>query len=168
MKQTITLAILMLLTFTSVFAKDRTSKHTTVKNDWMSVTYGQPMKKGRVIFSETGLVPFGQIWRTGADEATEVTLTKDCMFAGHQLKAGTYTLITKPGKAEWTVILNSKLGQWGAYDYEKNIATNVIEGTAAVKQLDKVVETFTITLEKDAIVLSWDQTSVIIPVKSFN
>ena len=69
---------MMLFSLSSIFAKDKVSKHSTVKGDQMSITYGQPSKKGRVIFG--GLVPYGEVWRTGADEATEITLKKDCFF----------------------------------------------------------------------------------------
>lgn len=168
MKQTIALAFFMLLSITGLVAKERVSKHTTVKNNLMSVTYGQPSKKGRVIFADKGLVPFGQVWRTGADEATEITLNKGCMFAGRQVVAGTYTLFTIPGTNQWTIILNKKLGQWGAYDYEKNKDQNVLEGEAAVTKLDKPVEMFTIELTDGGMKLMWDQTSVFIPVKPFN
>lgn len=168
MKQAIALAFIMLMTITGVMAKERASKHTTVKNGLMSVTYGQPSKKGRVIFADKGLVPYGEVWRTGADEATEITVNKGSMFAGRQLKEGTYTLFTIPGKDKWTIILNSKLGQWGAYDYEKYKEQNVIEGEATVEHLDKPVETFTIELLQDGMRMSWDQTSVFIPVQPFN
>ncbi len=168
MKQIISLAFIMLLTITGSFAKDRVSKHTTVKNDLMKVTYGQPSKKGRVIFSKDGLAPFGQVWRTGADEATEITVNKDCMFAGVALKAGTYTLFTVPYHGEWKIILNSKLGQWGSFEYENVKNLDVLESTSLVKLLDQPVETFTITLQKDGFLMAWDQTSVFVTVKPTN
>lgn len=168
MKQITSLAFLMVFALTTVFAKDkdRVSKHTTVKGDYISVTYGQPSKKGRDIFG--GLVPFGQIWRTGADEATEVTLTRGCMFAGRQVMPGTYTLYTIPNTKEWTIILNSELKQWGAYNYDKIKDKNVVDGTAEVTTLKKSVETFTIDIVAEGIKMSWDKTSVLIPVVPFN
>lgn len=168
MKQITSLAFLMVFALTTVFAKDkdRVSKHTTVKGDYVSVTYGQPSKKGRDIFG--GLVPFGQIWRTGADEATEVTLTRGCMFAGRQVMPGTYTLYTIPNSKEWGIILNSELKQWGAYEYDKIKGSNVLEGTAEVTTLKKSVETFKIDVVAEGIKMSWDKTSVLIPVVPFN
>ena len=163
MKQISTLALMMLFAFTGAFAKDRVSKHSTVKGDIVSVTYGQPSKNGREIFG--GLVPFGQVWRTGADEATEITFTKGCMFAGRQVNPGTYTLFTIPGKDEWTIILNSELGQWGSFKYDEVKNKNVLNGTVAVGHLDKSVETFTIEVVKDGILMSWDKTSVFVEVK---
>lgn len=171
MKQIIALALLLFISIPATFAqkdKKRASAHETVKNNLMSVTYGRPSKKGREIFADKGLVPFGQVWRTGADEATEVKLNKGCMFAGRQVNAGTYTLFTVPGTKEWRIILNKKLGQWGAYDYEKVKDDNVLDGVAEVSKLDKPIETFTIELKEDGMYLKWDTTQVFIPVKPFN
>ena len=181
MKKITSLVLILLVAFTGVNAQNkskskskgtakeeqRASKHTTVSNDLISVTYGQPNKKGRVIFGEGGLVPFGQVWRTGADEATEITLKKGCMFAGRQVKAGTYTLFTTPFKGEWLIVLNSELGQWGAYGYDKVKDKNVLQSNALVETLPNEVETFTITPEKDGMRMSWDKTSVFIPIKPF-
>src|SRR5689334_20084655 len=78
------------------------SPHETVEGKDISVTYGRPYKKGRDIFG--GLEPYGKVWRTGADAATEVTFKKDGTFGGKPVKAGTYTLFTIPNEKEWTVI----------------------------------------------------------------
>ena len=94
----------------------------------IKVVYGQPSKKGRIIFGADGsssLEKYGKVWRTGANEATEVTFKTDVMFGDKMVKAGTYTLFTIPGEKEWSVLLNSTLGQWGAYDYEKVKGTDV-------------------------------------------
>jgi hypothetical protein len=162
MKQITSLAIILLFSITAVFAKDkeRVSSHTTAKGTFMSVTYGQPSMKGRAIFG--GLVPYGKVWRTGADEAAEITFTRGCMFAGRQVQAGTYTLFTVPGKKEWSIILNSQLGQWGAFEYEKNKDKNILDGTAPVTTLSKPVEQFTIEVKDNGINLSWEKTSVFI------
>ena len=69
------------------------------KDSYVKVTYGQPHKKGRDIFG--ALVPFNQVWRTGANEATEITLTSDMLIAGEILEAGTYTIFSIPGKSQW-------------------------------------------------------------------
>src|SRR5829696_3874612 len=107
----------VVLTVLSACAQDRKSPHETVEGKDVKVTYGRPYKKGRVIFG--GLEKYGKVWRTGADEATEITFANDVNFGGKRVKAGTYTLFTIPDRNQWTVILNSQLGQWGAYDYEK-------------------------------------------------
>ena len=78
----------------------------TVKYEstYVKITYGRPHKKGRTIFG--GLVPYGEVWRTGANEATEITLTKDVIINKQRLKAGTYTIFTIPQKDKWKVIFN--------------------------------------------------------------
>ena len=171
MKQTISLALVMLLAIGGAFAKDkeRASKHTTVKGNDISITYGQPNKKGRLIFgdkTESALVPYGEVWRLGADEATEITLSRDCLFADHQLKAGTYTMFVIPNRSEWTVILNSELKQWGAFGYDKIKDKNVLTASVAATQQDKPVETFTISIKQGGFKMEWDKVSVFVPVKA--
>lgn len=162
MKQTLSLAILLIFAVSNVFAKDRASAHTTVKDANMSITYGQPSKKGRQIFG--GLVPYEQVWRTGADEATEITFNKDCTINGHVVKAGTYTLFTIPRGKEWSIILNKKLGQWGAFGYDKVKDQDVLNVTVAPNHMNKTVETFTITPKADGLLLEWENTMVMIPI----
>src|SRR5688572_31274397 len=82
------------------------------KDAYIKVTYSQPLKRGREIFGK--VVPFDQVWRTGANEATEITTTKNIQINGTLLKAGTYSLFTIPQKEKWTIIINSELGLWGA------------------------------------------------------
>lgn len=139
------------------------SPRAYAKNDNAEINYGQPSKRGRVIFGE--LVPYGQVWRTGANEATEITFKKDCVFAGKQVKAGTYTLFTIPTQKEWTVILNGQLKQWGAFAYEDNKSKDVLHVNVPVKKMDSPQEKFVINLTKDALEMSWDQTAVAVPVK---
>src|SRR5690606_27838717 len=81
------------------------------KDSYLKITYSQPHKKGREIFGE--LVPYGKVWRTGANEATEITISKAIQVNGTLLKAGTYTLFTIPNKAQWTIIINQGVGLWG-------------------------------------------------------
>jgi Protein of unknown function (DUF2911) len=148
---------------TNVFAKDkqRKSPHETVKNDNISITYGRPSKNGREIFGS--LVPYGEVWRTGADEATEITFSKDVKVAGMPVKAGTYTLFTVPNKDQWDIILNTKLKQWGAFSYDKT--NDVLHTSVKSKNSDKVAEQFTISITGSGLNLAWDKTSVFIPVQ---
>lgn len=83
------------------------------------VAYGSPAVKERKIFG--GLVPYGRLWRTGANEATTLTTNGDLLIGGEPLKAGTYTLFTIPGEAEWTVVLNSNDNLWGAYERDPEL-----------------------------------------------
>lgn len=127
-----------------------------------SVTYGQPSKKGREIFGK--LVPYGKVWRTGANEATEITIKKTVKIGSAIVKPGTYSLFTIPTEGEWTIILNSSLKQWGSYDYDKIKANDVANFKIASKSLDTVVEKLTIDINDQNLNISWDKTMVSIPL----
>jgi hypothetical protein len=133
----------------------------------ISVTYSRPGAKNRVVFGE--LVPFGKVWRTGANKATAVTFSTDVNLGGKDVKAGTYSLFTIPNSAEWTVILNSNTELWGAgkYDEAKDVARFTIKPTI----LNDIVETFTIDFSHlvgsdGHMNLSWENTRVAIAVKT--
>ena len=84
----------------------------------VTITYCRPSVKGRSIWG--GLVPYDQVWRTGANEATTITFADDVTVDGNKLPAGTYGLFTIPGKDEWTVVFNKGAKQWGAYEYKQD------------------------------------------------
>lgn len=132
---------------------------------YIKITYGRPHKRDREIFGE--LVPYGQVWRTGANEATEITLTGRIKIAGRELAPGAYTIFTIPQKDKWTIILNSEVGQWGAYNYNQNY--DVMRFDVPVKTLDVVYEPFTIEFEQHEeitnILMMWDRTKVEIPIE---
>jgi hypothetical protein len=136
----------------------------TVDDTYIRVVHGSPRKNDREIFGN--LVPFDRVWRTGADEATEITLTGDVDFGGVSVPAGHYALFTIPGENEWTVILNSGLGQWGAFRYNEEL--DVTRITLPVEQLDEVWEAFRIQLENvEGVVhmtLRWDRTGIRVPI----
>jgi len=132
----------------------------------VKVIYGRPQKKGRTIFGEGGLVPNGKIWRTGANEATEVTFYKNATFGGKKIPVGTYVLHTIPGEKEWTVILNKNLNVWGAYQYKPE--DDLVRFTVKSSSAEDVLEAFSIAFdngENKAMVLGWDKTRVRIPLK---
>lgn len=165
MKNLLFIASLLMLVTTSCTAQGnekRKSPHETVSNDQVSVTYGRPYKKDRAIFGS--LVKYGEVWRTGADEATEITFKKDGTIGGQPVKAGTYTLFTIPGEKEWTIILNGKTGQWGAYDYEKNKGQDVLKVNVPSSTSSAAAEQLTITLPANALVIAWDKTQVSVPL----
>ncbi|WP_418500507.1 DUF2911 domain-containing protein [Flagellimonas sp.] len=124
------------------------------------VIYSRPQLKGR---SLEDLAPEGKVWRTGANEATEVTFYKDATVGGKSIKAGTYALFTIPGENEWTVILNSNLNQWGAYSYDSEGDVARIPATASTD--DEELEAFSIAFEDDGeMVMGWGTTRVSLPI----
>lgn len=127
------------------------------------VTYGRPQLKGR---SVSELAPAGEVWRTGANEAVEITFYKDAKVGGMDVKAGTYSLFTIPGESEWTVILNSNLNQWGAYSYDKG--ADVARVKASTNVAEESLDAFSIAFkEVDGgahLVMAWGTTRVALPI----
>lgn len=131
----------------------------------ISIEYSRPLVRNRVIFGE--LVPYGKVWRTGANSATKLTFTEDVTFGGQPVKAGTYALYTIPGKSSWKVMLYSDLTLGGnVADY--NADKEVLHIEVTPKYTDHKVESFTINLDKvkattATLELSWDYVRV--PIK---
>ncbi|MGX5816957.1 DUF2911 domain-containing protein [Chitinophaga lutea] len=144
-------------------AKAPQSPRVTASGENVEIAYGQPSKRGRQIFP--GLLPFGEIWRTGANKSTDITFKKDATFGGKKVKAGTYALFTIPGEKEFTVILNSVTNQPGSADYEKNKDKNVVEVKAPRQKTAATVEKLTFSFPKGAMVFEWDDTRVSVPLK---
>ena len=131
------------------------------KDNYVKLIYSQPQKRGRDIFGK--LVPYGEVWRTGANEATEITFTKDLLVNTTIVKAGTYSLFTIPDKDNWTIILNNELGLWGSYNYNSKL--DLLRFQVPVQSLNNVVfESFTITFDqkgdKTEILFMWDTVKV--------
>jgi hypothetical protein len=160
--------LLLLLATAAIFsdngyAQKKASPHDTVTTKDVTVTYGRPYKKGRNVFG--GLEKFGQVWRLGADEATTIKFAKPTKFGDKVVPAGTYTLFALVDEKEWTFILNSVLGQWGAYSYDKNKDKDVAYAKAAVTKLETTVEQLTIRFDDDDMIVEWDNTGVKVKVK---
>ena len=139
----------------------------TVGGATITVEYGRPYMKGRKIFGE--LVPYGKVWRTGADAASTFTTTKDLMLGSLHVPAGTYALFTVPGESEWTIILNKVAKTFGAFDYEKNKAQDLGQVKAPVAKLSSPLEQLTISIESKggqngALKIAWENTSVSVPL----
>jgi hypothetical protein len=138
------------------------------QDHYVKVTYSQPQKKNRQIFGQ--LVPYGAVWRTGANEATEITTTRDITVNSVLLKAGTYSLFTIPQKESWTIIINTDLGMWGAYNY--NAKKDLLRFEVPVQLNDKDYEAFTILFdhrnEVADLLMMWDKVKVSIPIKFIN
>ncbi|WP_025742687.1 DUF2911 domain-containing protein [Aquimarina pacifica] len=128
----------------------------------IKVIYSRPQKKGRKIFGE--LVSYDKVWRTGADEATEVKFFKDVTMGDKTIKAGTYSLFTIPGEKEWTIIINSDLDSWGAYTYDKSMDVARIKVPVAS---GNEVEAFSIGFKKVDkgyhMIMAWDTVRTEVP-----
>lgn len=128
----------------------------------IEVTYSRPGVKGRKIFG--GLVPYGEVWRTGANQATRISFSTPVKFGGASVPAGTYELFTIPGADEWTVILSQPpKAQWGAYSYDS--AHDVARVKAKPVAVPSPIETFTIqvssiTEKSAALYFAWEKTRV--------
>ena len=136
----------------------------------IEVFYNRPYKKERVIFG--GLVPYNEVWRTGANEATTFETNQDILIDGSPLPAGRYTLWTIPMEDSWKVIFNSEMYAWGITLEKKasRIADyDVLILEVPVIRLEREVEQFTITFEEInnliEMQLIWDDTAVVVPIK---
>lgn len=143
--------------------QQRVSPHETVTavigGKKITITYGRPYKKGRVIFG--GLEPLGKVWRTGADEATTFTTEADLMIGSLHVVAGSYSLFTIPNENEWTLILNKTVKQWGAFKYDQ--AMDYGRAPMKVSRPDGTVEQLTIAIDKKGdhqgvLEIMWDRT----------
>lgn len=174
-------SITFLLTFlyvNALFAQDKVTHRPSplaivsarYKDCYFKLTYSQPHKKGREVFGS--LVPFGKIWRTGANEATEFTVTKNIQINGTLLVAGTYSLFTIPDKERWTIIVNSDLGMWGSYNYNESLDVMRFDVPSQTIPGELVYEAFTIQLiqknEVAELLFLWDKTRVSVPIKFIN
>ena len=167
----------MMISSTKKHSPAETVKLTS-QNTEFEVNYSRPYKKGRTIFGE--LVPFNEVWRTGANEPTTFTITKDVKIDNQDLPAGKYTLWTIPGSQNWEVIFNKKMYSWGVTFGQKSPreeSEDALIVKVPIQNLDQTVEQFTIELNQkemgsDSIplppivemTLSWDETKVSVPI----
>lgn len=154
---------------------------TTLGDAYVRVIYGRPYKRGRNNIFGTkasgALVPYGERWRTGANEATEITVTRDVLIGGKKLAAGTYSLSTTPGADTWSLHFNSRLGLDGLGIFANDTFTPVdltptdvlvVSAPATQRPEDKEVDQLTFDFEKTAsgadMVLRWIRVEVRVPV----
>lgn len=149
------------------------SPTANVKQDFstssIEISYSRPAMRGRKIFGD--LVPFGKVWRTGANSATKLTFGEDVTIGGQPVAAGSYALYTIPGEKEWKIILNKGTGNWGTdgFDYKDDVATFTVPS----HQLPITIQSFSIsinniTINSCDIDLLWENTAIVIPVKADN
>ncbi len=135
----------------------------TIDGATITIDYSRPSMRGRKIMG--GLVPYGEVWRTGANEATTLTTDKAISIGGLALPAGKYSLFTLPGESEWKLIVNKQTGQSGTeYDEKQDLGRVALKKTATAAP----VEQFTISLEKAAqggtLKLTWENTELTAPI----
>ncbi len=170
-------AILMIIVLFVIIIRYNTKAHSPEEtvvytNDDLriEVYYNRPYKKNRRIFG--GIVPYGKVWRTGANEATTFETNKDLLVDGSLLKAGKYSLWTIPMEESWKVIFNSKMYPWGINLEEeayRDPKFDVLVLERPVNHLETPVEQFTIKFREQndfiRMLLIWDEVSVILPFR---
>lgn len=150
---------------------------------YVKITYGRPYMRGREIFGtpepgKTYLVPFGEVWRTGANEATEITTTGPLMIGGQRLEAGTYSIFTVPDADRWQIRFNPELGldgmnrqdpATGEFNPAYDETADILRVDAMPRATEQEVDQFTIELRPTPsgadLVLSWERTEVHVPVQ---
>jgi len=162
MQKRIALLMFAMLTF-PLFATAQASPAASASCDLgggksIKTDYSSPRMKGRKIYGD--LVPFGQVWRTGANSATTFVTSADVNVGGKTVPAGSYTLFTVPAADKWTLIVNKKTGEWGIpYKYESD---ELVRVDMKVSKLPSPLENFTIGYDKGAkgcmLQIDWDTT----------
>jgi tetratricopeptide (TPR) repeat protein len=133
----------------------------------ITVEYSRPGVKGRTIFAADGLVPYGEIWRTGANAATKISFSDDVKVGGEALKAGDYAILSKPNAGTWEVMFFPyEGGNWGAY-VEKEPAISV---QAKTMETGQKVENFSISIDgmqmdEAQLIFAWDNTAAVLPIE---
>ena len=164
MKQTILFLSLIAFSFHS-FSQDadkskRPSPPATtsgkVGDATITINYSQPSVKGRKVWG--GLVPYGEVWRSGANEATTFTTDKDIKVEGKLLKAGTYGFFTVPEENKWTIIFNKTANQWGAFKYD--MKQDELRVTTTPMKSGSFHERLVYTIEKGKLIISWENLMV--------
>lgn len=157
----------------NIFAPGASPKDTVrfeLNDLQLEVFYNRPSKKGREVFG--ALVPFNEVWRTGANEATTFTTNKTLMVDGMELPIGTYTLWTVPKDSVWEVMFNTKQYPWGVDEQMKPMRDpqfDIMQFEVPVKVLDDIVEQFTIafdnTTDRLKLTMAWDLTKIEVPLE---
>jgi hypothetical protein len=128
------------------------------------VVYSRPQKRGRTLFG--GLINYGQIWRLGANEATEIEFFQDVKIADKKVKKGRYTQYALVDTDKWTLILNKETDTWGAFKYDSS--KDILRTTVPVEKQAAITETFSMTFEKvqkgTNLVMSWDDVLIRLPI----
>lgn len=159
-------AFLLMLTYVSVQAQpeDKSNRpspprtaETSVNGNKIVIDYSSPAVKNRSIWGD--LVPYGKVWRTGANEATTISFQDTVTIEKQQVPPGKYALFTIPGEKEWTIIFNSVWDQWGAYNYDQS--KDVVRFTVKPKNSKELAERFAIDVNKiGEVMIRWEYLEV--------
>jgi hypothetical protein len=139
------------------------STTATINGKKLTIAYSSPFIRGRKIMG--GLVPYGRVWRTGADNATTFRTDTDIDLGGLKVPKGTYTIYTLPGASEWQLIVNKQTGQWGT-EYNQRQDLGRVKMTVA--KTPSLVDSFKIELlpaggNKGLLKMTWERTEVSVP-----
>ena len=138
------------------------STTATVDGATLTITYGRPLMRGRAIMGE--LVPFGYVWRMGADEATQLVTDKPLVFGTYRLKAGKYSLFAKPEKGVWTLIINSETGMSGLErEASKDLTSLKAKPGSLAAPVEQLTLSVTDTPAGGTITMRWEKTEVVFP-----
>ncbi|MBI5858943.1 MAG: DUF2911 domain-containing protein [Sphingobacteriales bacterium] len=129
------------------------------------VIYSRPQKAGRMIFG--GLVKYGEVWRMGANEATEIQFFKNVKIGGKKIRSGRYTLYALVNETSWTIILNNETDTWGAFKYDAK--KDVVRVEVPIQKMDAAVEALAMFFEKTTtganLVVAWDNVKASLPIQ---
>ena len=166
MKKIIGLLLILIATINfavgqKVKASPRESVNGKINEAAISIDYGSPSVRGRKIWG--ALVPFGKIWRAGANEATTFKTDEDIMVKGKKLPAGNYSLFIIPNEKECIVIFNKKPDQWGAYNYSQDLDQLRVE--VSPNKQSKSTEKLLFIIKDNAVALLWDNWEIPLEIK---
>lgn len=134
-------------------------------NKIIKIVYSRPQLKGRTLEK---LAPNGKVWRTGANEAAEITFYKNVNFGGKEVVAGTYSLFTIPTEDNWTIILSKQKNVWGSYFYDEK--EDVVRVIGKVSKTEESIEAFSIVFEGEennaTMFLGWANKIISVPIKA--
>ena len=139
-------------------------KKTDTPSPSIKVIYSRPSVKGRTIFGD--LIKYGEVWRVGANENTEIKFYKPATINGVAVPAGTYSLFAIPEKDKWTIIINKEIDLWGAYAYDES--KDIVRVSVPIKPVNEVIEALSIAFTTQGavtnLVIGWDKTTVELPI----
>ena len=131
----------------------------------MRIIYSRPFKNNRELFG-SDIVPYGKVWRLGANEATEIEFFTPVTIGGKKVPKGRYTLYAVPEEKNWTFVINKETDIWGAFKYDQ--AKDIVRASVPVKDLTEAIESLTINFVKTTngvnLVAGWDKKSAALPI----